>query len=123
MPHVWKKAQELTKMLVGDGWVSPNTYCNHFAPLTEGSAVYLFLLVKSEDYQEALVAYVGMSVRLTQRIAGHNILPELDMPGYWPMVWFKPVAKAKLRETEAEYITAFDPPWNIQGRVRGVPLQ
>ena len=112
----------MTSQLVADGWVSPNTYCNFFAPLIDGSAVYLFLLFKTASYDEAMIAYVGMSTRLTQRIAGHNVLHELHMPGYWPMVWFRPVPDKDLRSVESKYIAAFDPPWNIVGRRRGVPL-
>lgn len=119
----WKSSQEITSLLEGDGWVSPNTYCTRFSPLVNKPAVYLFHLIKTCDYLEGLVAYVGMSSRLKQRIASHNILPELDAPGFWVKVWFKPVAAPDLRKIEASYIAQFDPPWNIQGRRRGVLMQ
>jgi hypothetical protein len=118
----WSESRTVTSHLVADGWVSPDTYRNFYAPLIDGSAVYLFLLFRSDLYDQAVVAYVGMSTRLKQRIAGHNILPELHMPGHWPMIWFRPVQRSNLRAVERKYITAFDPPWNIIGRRRGVPL-
>ena len=123
VPEKWHNQQAFTAALYEDGWGTPNTYCNKFRPLISGPAVYLLLLVNTETYREAMVAYVGMSARLKQRIANHNILPELERPGYWPMVWFKPTPKTLLRETEASLIASYDPPWNIQGRCRGVPLQ
>lgn len=123
MSNAWDKSQVISKRLLGDGWVSPDTYCNYFAPLIKGPAVYLFLLHKDFEFNEAMVAYVGMSTRLSQRIATHNILPELKAPGFWPQIWFKPTPKPELRSVEAQYIASFDPPWNIQGKVRGVPLQ
>lgn len=120
---MWRDQREFTNSLHNDGWATPNTYCNQFKPLIAGPAVYLLLVVKTETYRESLVAYVGMSKRLERRIATHNILPELDKPGFWPMVWFKPTPKDLLRESEAALIAHFDPPWNIQGRRRGVVLQ
>lgn len=119
----WNSAAKLKQDLLSDGWASPNTYDAHFAPLIKGSAVYLFMLHEAEEYKKALVAYVGMSVRLSQRIGNHNILPMLNMPGFWPMIWFKPVKKGDLRKTESTYIQKFDPPWNISGRVRGGVLK
>lgn len=120
---VWREAKEIKSELLSDGWASPNTYDAYFKPLRNSPAVYLFLLHERETFQRAVVAYVGMSGRLAQRIAGHNILPMLDVEGYWPMIWFKPVKKRDLRETEGVYIRKFAPPWNIAGRVRGVQLQ
>ena len=81
VPEKWRNQQAFTAALYEDGWGTPNTYCNKFRPLISGPAVYLLLLVKTETYREAMVAYVGMSARLKQRIANHNILPELERPG------------------------------------------
>ena len=120
---LWTDAQKVHGVLVEDGWCSPDTYCNFFAPFIDNSAVYLFLLHRrSDDYRTAMVAYVGMSTRLTQRMASHDVLPELYTPDCWPMRWFKPTPAEKLRETERKYIVRFDPPWNIVGQRRGVDL-
>ena len=108
--------------LVREGWRTPDTYSNDFAQITNRSAVYLFLLINQDGYDKAMVAYVGMSTKLLQRLTGHSILAEIDTPGYWPMRWFKPVAAKDLRSVEAKYITQFDPPWNVIGRPRGVQL-
>jgi hypothetical protein len=119
----WGCAKSLKDELQSDDWFSPDTYCNFFKEVTEGPAVYLFLLHKTETYTDALIAYVGMSTCLDQRLASHNILPDLHKPGFWPMRWFKPIAEQNLRGVERDYIRKFDPPWNIVGRKRGVDLQ
>lgn len=119
---LWQDAQKMRASLIGDGWCSPDTYDNCFAPLISGAAVYLFLLYRRYDYGSAFVAYVGMSTKLGQRMASHDVLSKLHTPENWPMRWFKPTATQKLRETERKYIAHFDPPWNIIGRRRGVRL-
>lgn len=108
------------KRLSDDGWVSPDTYSSWFRPIAAIPAVYLFLLHDRQDYLPALVAYVGMSTNLKQRLNGHPILAEVNRPDFWPMRWFKPTKKADLREVESAYIHRFDPPWNIIGRQRGL---
>ena len=123
MSEQWKCAEQITDCLERDEWVSPNTYCNRFAPLRNVPAIYLFMLFRADDFKESLVAYVGMSTKLKQRIDSHDVLPIVQGHGFWTKVWFKPVAKSLLRQTEAEYIARFDPPWNIQGRVRGLVSQ
>ena len=105
-----------------NGWFTPDTYNNYFKPLTDSSVVYLFLLHKTPDYKNVLVAYVGMSINLEQRMSGHNILKQLDVHGYWAQRWFKPTPNIELRDTESKLISEMSPPWNIQGRKRGVQL-
>lgn len=118
----WQCARTFKKHLISDGWFSPDTYSNEFKPFINGSAVYLFLLHETEFYDVAIVAYVGMSINLEQRMSGHNIIPLIHQDGYWPMRWFKPTPESELRKVEADLIAEIDPPWNIQGRTRGVPL-
>jgi hypothetical protein len=118
--EVWKPLRSITDDLQMDGWVTPDTYCEHFAPITDQAAVYLFLVVDRETYDRGFVGYVGMSRKLLQRMNAHNILPLLDGTIYWTMRWFKPAKPAVLRSIESEYITRFDPPWNIIGRPSGV---
>lgn len=113
-------AQGIKEDLLADGWVSPDTYSNFFAPVTRKPAVYLFLRFESDDYKRALVAYVGMSKDLQQRLNTHNILPLVQADGSWVMRWFKPTRAADLRTVEDHYIKKFDPPWNIIGRPRGL---
>lgn len=112
--------QALRSELVGDGWKTPDTYCNCFSRITNRPAVYLFLLVDRATYDMGMVAYVGMSKKLSQRLTGHPVLGEIQDTGHWAMRWFKPVGECDLRQVEAKYITQFDPPWNINGRHRGV---
>lgn len=114
---------EIWASLVRDKWRTPDTYSKEFAPITNRSAVYLFLLVDRETYSKSMVAYVGMSTKLLQRMTGHPILQQTSNPGFFQMRWFKPVPPHALREIEAKYIKKFDPPWNIAGRTRGVKIQ
>ena len=119
----WAESRKIRFDLVSDGWVSPDTYDSYFTPVTFGPAVYLFLLTDMEIFSSGMVAYVGMSKRLRNRLAAHEILKKIDRPGYWAMRWFKPTPAADLRDIERKYITKFDPPWNIIGRPRGVVLK
>ena len=115
--------KNLCRELREDDWRTPDTYCKDFAAIKDVPAVYMFLLVDNCAFDKALVAYVGMSTRLNQRLIGHPVLAEIETPGYWSMRWFKPTPARSLRAVESSYITKFDPPWNIMGRPRGVVLQ
>jgi len=119
----WGDFLEIQSGLLADGWFTPNTYSGHYRQITDGPAVYLFLMLDRESYSSALVAYVGMSTRLRARLASHNIMPMLESDEYFTMRWFKPTNRHDLRKVEGAYIRRFDPPWNISGRERGVCLQ
>lgn len=119
----WMDAQKIRKDLISDGWFTPDTYDKCFRPISEIPAVYLFMLRDTDTFLRGLVAYVGMSTRLQHRLSSHNILPMLEIPGYWAMRWFKPVSASNLRKAEQSYITKFEPPWNIAGRKRGVNVK
>lgn len=110
------------RQLRAEGWKTPDTYCNNFAEFSNEPAIYLFLLYETWDYENAFVAYVGMSTQLKTRMSGHSVFSAIDQPGYWPMRWFKPTPKNDLRVKEAALIAETAPPWNIQGRKRGVVL-
>ncbi len=120
---LWTDAQLIRTALVNDGWQSPDTYCKFYRSIIEGSAIYLFMIYDNKTFNDALVAYVGMSADLKQRLSGHEVLQELNVPDYWTMTWFKPTSLGRLRVTELTYIRRFNPPWNIIGRQRGVSLQ
>lgn len=109
--------------LAADGWFTPDTYGHEFQPILSIPAIYTFLLVNEYDFRSAIVAYVGMSVKLSQRLSNHPVLDQISTSGYWTMRWFKPVRRTELRQTETHYIKKFDPPWNIMCRPRGVFLQ
>lgn len=119
---IYQQHQETRQSLIDAGWKTPNTYCNAFGAIEDAPAVYLFLLVERESFQNSLIAYVGMSKRLKSRLCGHPIRSAIECERHWIMTWFKPTPADALRETEARYIHRFDPPWNIAGRRRGVSL-
>lgn len=117
------KTGKISQSLMDDGWKTPDTYGNNFSPISQISAVYLFLLVDRETFGRSLVAYVGMSTQLKTRMSGHEVLGALNIQGYWAMRWFKPTPVDALRSVELSYIKKYDPPWNISGRTRGIMLQ
>ena len=119
MKH-WRETIKIQKLLESDGWKSPDTYCNHFAEPSAISSLYLFMMIKTECFDEALVAYVGMSTNLEKRWNGHEILTQITKPGVFIKRWFKPTPVDKLRSTEKSYIHQFNPPWNVIGRPRGL---
>lgn len=111
---------QLSDDFVADGFKSPDTYSQYYAYPIDGPAVYAFVVIDTDTYLNGLVAYVGMSRNLEQRWISHPVLPMISRPGFHVKRWFKPVAKDDLRRIEREYIQRFDPPWNLQGRKRGV---
>ena len=125
---IWRDAVSLRRALVSDGWKTPNTYDNCFEYPINGPAVYLFLLhgwdtqADFHNFDKAMVAYVGMSKRLSRRWATHVVLREIQATGRYVQKWFIPTPCVDLRERELSLIQRFDPPWNIQGRKRGVVL-
>jgi hypothetical protein len=106
--------------LVSDGWLSPNTYDNYFEPVDNIPSIYILTMVDQYDYQNGLIAYVGMSINLAQRLSGHSVRKEIENEGFWVPVWFKPTAKEDLRTTELSYIKKYNPPWNVIGKKRGI---
>ena len=123
----WREARRLKRALVGDQWMTPDTYDNCFSDPTTGAAVYLFLIHGwdetdgLDDFGVALVAYVGMSRQLAKRWEKHPTLTEIKATGRYVQRWFRPTPAAHLRAQELHLIKAMDPPWNIQGRKRGLP--
>lgn len=111
--------QSLQRDLVSEGWKTPNSYGSDFAPVKNIPGVYLFMVVDDYDFKRSFVGYVGMSVKLLQRVAGHPIKAELDALGLWVPIWFKPTPANGLRDFERTCIQRFDPPWNIIGKKRG----
>lgn len=118
----WRDASELSEELLRKGWSSPDTYTLGFQDPPETSGVYIFALHDAEDLRKAIVAYVGMSENIVKRWSGHEVLKEISVAGYWTKKWFKSVPFKRLRECELKNIRKYNPPWNIQGRTRGVSL-
>ena len=116
----WHDAHEVSLALVDDGWMSPNSYSNHWDEPGNFSAVYLFQVHDRETLRKSLVAYVGQSIYIKMRLSGHEVLRALNHPDVWVKRWFKRTSRERLDETELRYIQQFDPPWNIQGKRRGV---
>lgn len=118
----WHDTIEVRQELVDDGWLSPNSYSNYYAEAGDFPAVYLFQILDTETYRKGLVAYVGQSKGVRTRWSGHEVLRQIRSPGYWVKRWFRPTPPEFLDEKELHFIRHFDPPWNVQGRPRGVVL-
>jgi len=124
-PLKWNDAREIKRGLMDRGWKTPDTYAAEFGCAGNFSAVYLFFMHgfdhegRWDVYTQGIVAYVGMSRNLEQRWGAHSILRQLKERDNFVQRWFCPVQESVLRETEVSLIQEFDPPWNIQDRIRG----
>ena len=117
------KRMEWQSSMEADGWKTPDTYGREFAAFGSFSAVYLFNRMGICDDYSFVVAYVGMSTNLIQRMTGHPVLAEISADRIYVQRWFKPTPRDLLREVERHYIQKFNPPWNIVGKKRGLDLQ
>lgn len=110
------------------GWKTPNSYSNDFAPLPRSSGVYVILRpvqIKNRKNPSGVgiihhVLYIGMSINIAQRISQHTIKRELNRRGDYVQIWFQRVPKHRLRTRERRLIKRYNPPYNLQHRVRGV---
>ena len=123
----WNCAKALTSNLADLGWKTPDTYGREFDVPERKSAVYIFILYAMDDdglpdYGRAIVAYVGMSTRLKTRWQSHDVYADLVSSGHYVQRWFCHKKKSEIRSEELGLIRRYDPPWNIQGRARGIAL-
>lgn len=119
----WQDVDVIDRWLLQRGWQSPDTYGQAFAEHGDFPAIYLFSIINRENYGQAVVGYVGMSVHLSLRWDKHNVLPELRRLPYFIKRWFLRMPASDLRSAEKEAIAHFSPPWNIVGKRRGMVLQ
>ena len=124
----FKKWAALRADLVRDGWKTPNTYGGEFGEIPSAPGVYLFAVVDTSLSDEnpdisGFVAYVGMSKNLIKRLACHPVKAKLNKLNLFCHAWFKPEQESALRETERKFIRAFDPPFNLSGKVAGLVSQ
>lgn len=122
----WVLANDFNKELSKQGWHTPDTYNNCFSFAPSKPAVYLFTFYQADkrngliDFERLFVAYVGMSKNVKLRWQGHSILNQVRDRADYVQRWFLPIPVESLRIVEANLIQQFNPPWNIQGRKRGV---
>lgn len=124
----WYEARPFQENLATLGWHTPDTYDVWCDLPTDEPAVYLFFVYGCEpkygtpDFERAFVGYVGMSKRLKRRWACHPTLREIDRQSPYLQRWFLRTDVGELRAKERALIEEFDPPWNIQGRSKGVNI-
>lgn len=117
----WFSSQEICDSLKGDGWSTSDTYGNSWRPLPDGPGIYVILLHTRIKPFDAIVAYVGMSTCLENRLSRpHEVKDTLWSDDHWPMVWWKSCENVSARDCERHYIHTFDPPYNLIGRRRGL---
>lgn len=122
MPYSPYEDHPIIVSLIRDGWNTPDTYSKHFSEIPKASGVYLLLNVDLEDGKRDRIMYVGMSVRLSTRLSGHEIQKLISDHLSWAahvQRWFKLFPARDLRKTERHFIRLHRPPYNIIGRVRG----
>jgi excinuclease UvrABC nuclease subunit len=111
-----------SRRLYQEGWLTPNSYCEDFAPLPEGPGVYLFLNCDISCETGTItekVLYVGMSTNVSNRCSSHEIMDMINMKYDYVRTYFKSVPVENLRALEKETIQRFNPPFNIVHRKRG----
>lgn len=114
-------SREIVERLVNQGWRTPNCYSNHYATVPRRAGVYLFAVF--DDFAKSpLIAYVGKSVALSQRLSGHEVLRciRTEAPEAYVQTWFKTLPAAEIGAAEVVTIKAFNPPYNLQHRVKGL---
>ena len=100
-------------------WLTPDTYWSNYAQLPETSGIYMFCQVNINGKERTFKPlYVGMSQNIAKRCRGHEIKRLLPDDEFIRTYYRE--ANENLRAIEREYIRAFNPPFNIIGRPRGI---
>jgi|GEM_PF-2339160 len=119
-----EKRDDITRRLVLEGWQTPHTYSNHFAPIPDAAGVYA--LVVFPDFLEfkapPVIGYVGKSRHLCRRLAGHPVVRLItkEDPDCIVQQWFLELAADRITTAEVDLIRRFNPPYNLQHRCRGL---
>lgn len=104
-----------------DGWFTERAYSSErFASLPKGSGIYVLVDIDITDRPfRYAVLYAGMSKNLSRRFKSHAIYQDLCKT-FDIFVFFKPCERSELRKKEKDIIQCFNPPYNLQLRMRGV---
>jgi hypothetical protein len=93
--------------------------------IPSAAGVYLFGLIDisfGKRLKPVRVAYVGKSRNLARRHIDHPMLRFIrrDVGLWWSIdLWFKRLDEGEITSEEIRLIQAFNPPYNIQHRLRG----
>lgn len=108
-----------------ESWRTPNCYSNKYDSLPKSAGVYL--LVAAYHTDQGLLAhdvvYVGMSRNIFNRFKQHEVKKACELHygrRVHIKVYFKRCSANALRRKERNLIKKFNPPFNLQHRVRGV---
>lgn len=101
-----------------NGWRTPNSYCEDFAVPPTRQGVYAFVYAPTMPNQAPRVLYVGMSKNLKQRLSNHPTHVECSKRFDFVRIHFKEMS-GDIRKWERILIKSFNPPYNLQNRVRG----
>jgi hypothetical protein len=106
-----------------EGWLTPNSYSNNFASLPKRPGIYVLVRATWYPTISHRVLYVGMSTNIAKRLDGHEIKAMCDKEdgkNDYVQVYFKTCPPEALRARERRLIKRFNPPFNLQHRVRGI---
>jgi hypothetical protein len=123
-----KRAVGIDASLVSEGWRTPDTYDSaSFGVLPLSAGIYLFLLFDRPSLagykpRQPVVGYVGKSTNIARRLVGHGMahLIRKQRPDLWIQGWFLAMEPHLIDDAEVEAIHRFNPPYNLQHRLRGV---
>lgn len=115
-----------TELLAAEGWRTPNTYTScEFGTPPAAPGIYLFAVFPppiGDPAAKGIVAYVGKSKCLSRRLAQHPTVRSilLEAPDAHIERWFLVMPANEIYGAEIEAIRRFNPPYNIQHRLRGL---
>jgi hypothetical protein len=127
------KHYQFAASMVRDGWRTPDCYSRNFSPAPQSPGVYLFSLYKMfwrESSSLPEIVYAGKSLNLAKRFDNHDVFPIISaqLPDfcletgihYMLQRWFRPLDKQIIDKAEIELIKKYNPPFNLQHRVKRV---
>jgi excinuclease UvrABC nuclease subunit len=109
--------------LIASGWRTQDSYYKQYEMIPDESGVYMITAITDRPYgtpTTEVIAYIGMSKRLSSRHKAHPITKELYRQKYYCRVFFKRFPTEKIRVIERELIHKYNPPYNIIGKRRGI---
>lgn len=101
------------------GWLTPNTYDSNFSEIPNCSGVYAIVRCDINLIKKTVrrtVVYIGMSMRLSNRLKAHPVLARANRRFPYVQVFFKRCEPEFLRAMESGLIKQFNPIYNVIGK-------
>lgn len=106
----------IAKLLEAEGWRTPNTYDETFAPIPNRSGIYTLVVHERLLLTDPFVGYVGKSSNLRQRLTAHPVVSEFGrrLPDCFIQRWFLTLPQNVIASAEIAAIRRFNPRANSQ---------